>query len=36
MMHRAAMLDGSVLDAHAFQQDGLTPAEIDISRGQVV
>ncbi len=36
MMHQAAMLDGSVLDALALQQNGLPPAEIDIGRGQVV
>jgi hypothetical protein len=35
-MHQAAVLDGPALDAHAFQQDGLPPAEIDIRRGQVV
>ena len=35
-MHQAAVLDGFELDAHAFQQDGLPPAEIDISRGQIV
>jgi hypothetical protein len=35
-MHQAAMLDGFALDAHAFQQDGLPPAEIDICWGQVV
>ena len=35
-MHQAAMLDGPALDAHALQQDGLPPAEIDISRGQIV
>ena len=34
-MHQAAVLDGSALDALALQQDGLPPAEIDISRGQV-
>ena len=36
MMHQAAMLDGFTLDALTLQQDGLPPAEIDISRGQVV
>jgi hypothetical protein len=36
VMHRAAVLDGSALDALALQQNGLSPAEIDISRGQVV
>ena len=35
-MHQAAVLDGFALDALALQQDGLPPAEIDISRGQVV
>ena len=35
-MHQAALLDGSALDALPLQQDGLPPAEIDISRGQVV
>ena len=35
-MHQAAVLDGSALDARTLQQDGLPPAEIDISRGQVV
>jgi hypothetical protein len=35
-MHQAAVLDGPALDAHAFQQDGLLPAEIDISRGQII
>ena len=34
-MHQAAVLDGPALDAHALQQDGLPPAEIDISRGQI-
>ena len=36
MMHQAAVLDGFALDALALEQDGLPPAEIDISRGQVV
>ena len=35
-MHQAAMLDGFALDAITLQQDGLSPAEIDVSRGQVV
>jgi len=35
-MHQAAVLDGPALDALALQQDGLPPAEIDISWGQVV
>jgi len=35
-MHQAAVLEGSALDALALQQDGLAPAEIDISRDQVV
>ena len=35
VMHQAAMLDGPALDAHALQQDGLPPAEIDISRCQI-
>ena len=35
-MHQAAMLDGFALDALTLQQDGLSPAEIDVSRGQVV
>ena len=35
-MYQAAVLDGSALDALALQQDGLAPAEIDISRDQVV
>ena len=30
------MLDGSALDALPLQQDSLPPAEIDISRGQIV
>jgi hypothetical protein len=29
-MHQAAVLDDPALDAHAFQQDGLPPAERDI------
>jgi hypothetical protein len=36
LMHQAAVLDGSALDAFTLQQDGLPPAEIDIRRGQVV
>jgi len=28
-MHQAAVLDGFALYAHAFQQDGLPPAEKD-------
>ena len=35
-MHQAAVLDGSGIDALTLQQDGLAPAEIDISRVQVV
>ena len=35
-MHQAAVLDCSGLDALTLQQDGLAPAEIDISRVQVV
>ena len=35
-MHQAALLDGPALDALALQQNGLPPAEIDISRGQIV
>ena len=35
-MHQAAVLDGSALDALTLQQDGLPPAEIDVSRGQVL
>ena len=35
-MHQAAVLDGPALDALTLQQDGLPPAEIDISRGQIV
>jgi len=35
-MHQAAVLDGFALDALAFQQDGLAPAEIDIRWGQIV
>jgi len=35
-MHQAARLDGPALDAHAFQQDGLPPAEIDIRRAKIV
>ena len=35
-MHQAAVLDGSGLDALTLQQDGLAPAEIDISRVQFV
>jgi len=34
-MHQAAVLDGSALDAHTVQQDGLPPAEIGIGGGQV-
>ncbi len=29
-------LDGSALDMHALQRDGLPPVEIDISRVQIV
>ena len=36
VMHQAALLDGSALDALALQQDGLPPAEMDIRRGQIV
>ena len=36
MIHQAAVVDGSTLDALTLQQDGLPPAEIDIRRGQVV
>ena len=36
VMHQAAVLGGSALDALTLQQDGLPPAEINISRGQVV
>ena len=32
VMHQAALLDGSALDALALQQDGLPTAEIDIHR----
>ena len=35
VMHQAAVLDGSALDALTLQQNGLPPAEIYISRGQV-
>ena len=35
-MHQAALLDGFALDALTPQQDALPPAEMDISRGQVV
>ena len=35
-MHQAAVLDGFALDALTLQQDDLPPAEIDISRGQIV
>jgi hypothetical protein len=35
-MYQAAMLDGPALDALTLQQNGLPPAEIDISRGQIV
>jgi len=35
-MHQAAVLDGFPLDALALQQNGLRPAEIDISWGQIV
>jgi hypothetical protein len=35
-MHQAAVLDGPALDALALQKDRLPPAEIDISRGQIV
>jgi hypothetical protein len=35
-MHQAAVLDGFALDALAPQQDSLPPAEMDISRGQIV
>jgi hypothetical protein len=31
-MHQAAVLNGPALDALTLQQDGLPPAEIDISR----
>ena len=36
VMHKAVLLDGSALDALTLQQNGLPPAEIAISRGQVV
>ena len=32
VMHQAAVLDGSALDALTLQQDGLPTAEIDIHR----
>ena len=35
-MHQAAVLEGSALDALALQQGGMAPAEINISRDQVV
>jgi len=35
-MHQAAVLDGPALDALTLQQDGLPPAEIDISRGRLL
>ncbi len=35
-MHQAAVLEGSAPDALALQQDGLAPAEINISRDEVV
>jgi hypothetical protein len=35
-MHQAAVLDSPALDALTLQQDGLPPAEIDISQGQIV
>jgi len=35
VVHQAAVLDGPAPDALTLQQDGLPPAEIDISRGQV-
>ena len=35
MMHQSLLLDGSALEAHTTQQNGLPPAEIDISWGQV-
>ena len=35
-MHQVAVLEGPALDALALQQDGLAPAEINISRDQVV
>jgi hypothetical protein len=35
-MHQAAVLDGFPLDTLALQQNGLRPAEIDISWGQIV
>ena len=34
-MHKAVLLDGSALDARRLQQNGLPPAEIDVSRGLV-
>ena len=36
VMHQAAVLDGFPLDTLALQQNGLRPAEIDISWGQIV
>jgi len=34
VMHQAALLDGSALDALPVQQDVPSPAEIDISRAR--
>ena len=35
-MLQAPVLDGLSFDPFSFQQDGLAPAEVDISRGQIV
>ena len=35
LVHQAAPLDGSSLDAFAVEQDGLAAAEVDVGRGQV-
>ncbi len=34
-MLQASLFDGHSFDPFSFQQDGLAPPEIDISRGQV-
>ncbi|PHX99375.1 MAG: hypothetical protein CK529_09160 [Rhodospirillaceae bacterium] len=33
---QASMFDSFSFDAFAFQQDRLTPAEVDVRRGQIV
>ena len=35
-MQQAALLDGLAFDPFAFGEDGLTPAEVDVGRGEVI